>query len=601
MTLSTKYIAGTALLAAAILAGSAVAQDYQFDADFWGLHFKGGLQSARDEGDEVRLKFGWPRRIPGEVPLWGRSPALVDFDRNGDLEIAIVAGDGRLAVLQHDGAYYPGFPIALHRGDRPDHWVDPSHPAPAAISDVDGDEWPEFQYVTDIGFLHAVKVDHSEPRPFPCDVGRNIRLTSVASVAINNDRSTQSFFAQISGYPLPGDSLGLLRILNGSGEDVRGWPVRYGYGSSSSPSLGDIDGDGDLEVVIGSARRGDIAGQIWAFNLDGSRVQGFPAGTFETIGGAPTLADVSGDGRLDILFYAQLRDGNSRGIYAYNGAGELLNGYPLRTSGGHPYGSPVIGGVVGNDELQIAFGSFDPDSGASIELFNRNGSRVEGFPIQVGSPAIVGSVMLADVDGDGRCEIVAACAPPEGGAGFIGAWNSAGRMASGFPISLGNFGGGAFASSPTLADLGSGHTEIICAATDGRVFVWETSGRFIGDVWPTEKGGFGRLGSKPPRVGLAAPREQNPVMPVYYSTSIAPNPFNGVAIASFGVVPGALFNAALFSVDGRRLVEVYSGRPNSPEVRLAIDARQLGLSPGVYLLGWDAAGGSGARKVVYLP
>jgi hypothetical protein len=574
-----------------------------FDSEVWGLYLRGVPNTLlRDGADQIRLAFGWPRTVPGDVPLWGRSPAVFDLDHNGDLEIAVVIGDGRLAILQHDGANYPGFPTQSHLGGRPQAWIDPTHSAQVAIGDVNHDGSPEAIYLTDIGFLHAVGGNHLEPQPFPVDVGRDVALSTPAVADLNGDLQSETVFTSYTIRPVMDDSLARLHVINGSGQELNGWPVAYGYGSNSSPAIGDINNDGVAEIIICSARRMAEPGRLWVFNLDGTRRQGFPAGNFETIGGAPILADINGDGVLEILFYARDFNGERQGIFAYDSVGHIINGFPLITDGGHSYGSPSIGGSAADGSLQIAFGTYDPAHGARIELFNFNAEQPDGYPVVTGSPAVVGSVIMADVTGDGIAEVIAAMAPSGGGAGWIGAWREGGQMADGFPIDLADFGGGAFASSPTAWDVNlDGLTELVCATTDGRIFVWQTPGFFSGDIWPTEKGGFGRLGMKPPRFIQGVHDEGRAELPSDVSVVSYPNPFNSSVQIEFQLRAPGRMTLALFDTQSRLIGDLFTGNLPAGASHIVFDVAELKLVSGVYLLRWQADHRSGVRQLLYLP
>ncbi|MFN3763837.1 MAG: hypothetical protein ACK4WK_11645, partial [Anaerolineae bacterium] len=104
-------------------------------------------------------------------------------------------------------------------------------------------------------------------------------------------------------------------------EDLPGWPRPVAYPGMSSPALADLDGDGDLEIIIGSGYNGmsgpgqcsdspsdpDCYGAVYAWHHNGSPVSGFPMWPKDYMNkngfvrSSPTVADVDGDGQLEIL------------------------------------------------------------------------------------------------------------------------------------------------------------------------------------------------------------------------------------------------------------------------------------------------------------
>ncbi|HTR81260.1 MAG TPA: T9SS type A sorting domain-containing protein, partial [Bacteroidota bacterium] len=91
--------------------------------------------------------------------------------------------------------------------------------------------------------------------------------------------------------------------------------------------------------------------------------------------GSFALADLNGDGRIDILV------GTDNGLYAFNDNGVLLEGFPLKTSdGGKVAGSPIVVGLSGGSGLGILFGS----TNGQVYGYSSDGKSLAGFPVQTG-------------------------------------------------------------------------------------------------------------------------------------------------------------------------------------------------------------------------
>lgn len=571
--------------------------------DVWGLYLTGELTlPRRDDGNEIQPAFGWPRRIASEAPLWGRSPAVFDIDNNGDLEIAIVNGDGRLFVFQHDGALFPGFPTELHRGNRPNPWEDPTHRALAAICDIDRDAILDVVYSTDISYLHVVGSHQQEPNPFPIDLQRGVQASTIVTLDVNNDGSGEMIFTTHSIRPL-NDEEAFLHVVEGSGVEFEGWPVRCGVGSGGSPAVGDIDGDGGVEIVVGSGRSEDTPGQIYAFELDGTRVNGFPYGGFESIGGSLIVADWDTVAGMDIFFAATPIDGNSCALYGINFHGDVLRGFPRAVGEGHPFGNPVIAGQTDDGRYsEIYFGGFSPNGNAhafGFRYYQENDSLHGIFVFDAGV-GVVGSIVTADIFGSSTPEIVYATAPHDDHAGRIIVASTARSEV----IDLADYGGGAFASSPTLWDIDrDGRTEIIAVTTDGRVYVWNTEGLFTGEIWPTERGDFARSGRKMSFVELSINDDsETDYAPGRFILDTFPNPFNSRIIVSINTTVSGSSAVGLYNLQGRMVAETAIEHRSIGKTIVAFNTGNLNLSSGVYFVRWSMGGEIvTVKSVLYLP
>ena len=121
---------------------------------------------------------------------------------------------------------------------------------------------------------------------------------------------------------------------------VSGW-IGHPAGSTEgkvparTPALIDLDGNGDLEILTVQNNRGWHR-NVFAWHHDGSRFGSYAFASPEVteIVTPITLADVDGDTQDDIVFGArQVSVGGKDSIFAYNLEGELLPGFPAGWSG----------------------------------------------------------------------------------------------------------------------------------------------------------------------------------------------------------------------------------------------------------------------------
>ena len=169
-----------------------------------------------------------------------------------------------------------------------------------------------------------------------------------------------------------------------------GWPKRISNDdvSFSSSALGDIDGDGDMEIVVGSC------GRVYAWHSDGSIVSGWPRSAGVGAGSSPALGDIDGDGDIEIV--AGSGDGM---VHAWHHNGSAVAGWPKTT--GDYSSSPVLGDIDGDGDIEIMAGSVDK----KVYAWHHDGSAVAGWPKTTYS-YVSSSPALGDIDGDGDIEVV---------------------------------------------------------------------------------------------------------------------------------------------------------------------------------------------------
>ncbi|PXF58268.1 MAG: hypothetical protein C4B59_13600 [Candidatus Methanogaster sp.] len=247
-----------------------------------------------------------------------------------------------------------------------------------------------------------------------------------------------------------------------------GWPQETGGYVHSSPALGDIDGDGDLEVVVGS--KDD---RVYAWHHDGSTVTGWPKRTFGgDVSFSPALGDIDGDGDIEIVVGS-----DNYKVYAWHHTGSTVTGWPKKTNY-YVRSSPALGDIDGDGDIEIVVGSCD----RRVYAWHHDGSAVTGWPKKTGG-YVYSSPALGDIDGDGDIEVVVGSASPEGNH-KVYAWHHDGSTVTGWPKKTGSI-----HSSPALGDIdGDGDIEIVVSSTNKRVYAWHHDGSAV-TGWPKKTGG----------------------------------------------------------------------------------------------------------------
>lgn len=223
---------------------------------------------ARHEGD-------WPG--PSTTPWlqWTASPpALADIDGDGDNEVIGVPNVEENepyetiahAVMVLEGAYeggersamrLPGWealPTSEHPFTRGDgDWYPPSGVPAPSIASILGDEKPEIVVPMNDGYLYAFGPQAQMLWRFDFAGGVAKTYASEATIAdLNGDAKPEILF---STYALAPESGRLVVLANdgsllhdvtlpGQGENGNG------IGGAAAPTVGDLDGDGTLEVLV---------------------------------------------------------------------------------------------------------------------------------------------------------------------------------------------------------------------------------------------------------------------------------------------------------------------------------------------------------------
>lgn len=544
--------------------------------------------------DTIAFQFGWPRTIFNGLSLYENSPTVADIDINGQLDVSVTNAWGSynptnppyLITWRRNGAYLAGFPVPLEPG-----FLQSSADAGiSAAADIFGDEKLELVCGDENGFLYAVDHAGQALAGFPRNFGTFVGVYTPALADVDGDGKAEiAVITHNWDSPYGSAFLHLFKVTATGPVELSGFPISFERGSESSPAVGDLDGDGSLEIVIGT---GGIVGsptaKIIAFTSSGRIVSGFPfvVGA-NSVGNSPTLFDIDRDGKLEILIRMK-PDSMGNGIFAIDHRGQLVPGFPFPVTFGNPGSCVAAGDMDGDNIPELAYGGVESVDSGKVWVYDLKGNLLPGFPARVFRTWVDGSVAIADVDGDGKGDVVCGTNGVSNKPGLICAFNHLGQVIQGFPLSPGNPMLNSFETHPTLADIdGDGDTEIFAGRLDKNVYGWDTPGTFDSTkVWRTFKGNAARTGGQL-RSPFAVSVSEARFLPTGFSLSQNyPNPFNPTTTIEVNLPQQSDFTLTIVDVLGR-------------EVRsFAFDQ----ASPGVHRIVWDGADATGreAASGIYL-
>ncbi len=338
-------------------------------------------------------------------------------------------------------------------------------------------------------------------------------------------------------------------------------PEGWGF---SSPALQDLDGDGAAEIIFGTSYDNDQNGLL-AYDSTGEQVRGFPVATgVEKIICSPAVADLDGDGQHEIIFFT-----TGRKLYVVRDDGSAYPGFPVSHPGaydatlGAP--SPGVGDLDGDGQLEIVWpvnsGTFRLDL-VVVDTGIDDGTAGEflsGWPVEL--PASTeASPVVGDIDGDGVPDIIQPIGNSETDTpDRIYALSADGSVIAGFPIRL----DGHPRSTPVLCDLeGDGDVDIVYGSWDRLLHVWDMPSTYDPSrvPWPTFQGNSQRTGVAP-RISWTSVDDEVDVPAAFTVLPPFPNPFNPVTTIRLYVAPGAdrRLDVGVYDLRGRRVRQLFTG------------------------------------------
>lgn len=382
---------------------------------------------------------GWPVTLTAEI---NSSPAIGDIDGDGYPEIVVgfgwqdLANDGGIIALRRDGTVVPGWPFRTK-----DVNIAPNgHPdgvfATPTLVDLDGDGKLDVVVGGFDQYLYALRFDATPvPGNWPFFM-YDSTWSSTAVADLDRDGQPEIVIGAYThaGFP-PGlptvDGGGIMWVLDRTGAVKPGWPKVFPVHIDSSPAVGDLDGDGTLEIVVGSGpETATPAGnRVYAFHYDGTAVTGWPQITGGFVLASPTIVDLDGDGLPEIVVPCSNNSGDPPcgSLYAWHGNGTPVAGWPVLPLNESGLNGGMGGSPVAVDLNNDGFPEILIPIGWDIVAFNRNGSYFKyGAETQLRMHtlySIGGTPTVADLAGNGRLSVIVGSANSSFSQGRLFVWD----------------------------------------------------------------------------------------------------------------------------------------------------------------------------------
>ncbi len=400
-----------------------------------------------------------------------------NVDSNPDLEILIAITATRerqsLYIYQHTGELLAGWPPPGF----------PPGTAPfvlARLSDTTAGDaifagTNTINWATGDNFLTAATVDTGVLAGWPIGAENWVDVYPAAH-DVDGDGIDELFTDEADSS---------LHVYKANGEPLPGWPTdsrhciidNRGRGGQQvgTFAFGDIDEDGQDEVVaVSRSPNGQATSCLMAFNMDGTAVTGFPLaipGTRRDV--TINLGDIDGDGNLEIVYPFDRTDSvqpQQPKVFIYSGGGELER--EIQVSGQLLYSAPasVLADLDGDSTPEIIL-----LAEGTLNVIRGDGTPFPGFPVEFSEETMGSQVptlencgaAVGDIDGDQSPDIVFCTRGI--GEEMLWAYDSFGNPLPDSPLVLAT--SGQTPRGPAIADVDNDGRNEIAVATSNTVWL----------------------------------------------------------------------------------------------------------------------------------
>ncbi|MCK4575305.1 VCBS repeat-containing protein, partial [candidate division WOR-3 bacterium] len=230
-----------------------------------------------------------------------------------------------------------------------------------------------------------------------------------------------------------------------------GWPVQSGQ-VKTSPAVIDLNSNYHGEVIFGTDE-----GNLFVKNYRGNNFSTFPYNVPNKIWGSPAVGDVDNNGELDIAFV-----GFNNNIYLLDSYGNLSWSV---TTGGPVIATPALADLDNDNELEVIVGSFDK----KLYVIKSDGTPFNSnFPLALPDASMItAGCAVGDINGDYTKEIIVSTY-----AGYVYAISPNGSTLAGWPFQT----GGNIWDAPSIANLDGTGVKIAIGSTNDTLYVINSDG-----------------------------------------------------------------------------------------------------------------------------
>ena len=434
--------------------------------------------------------------------------------------------------------------------------------------DLDGDGDKEIVFGTSDGVVHAVTKTGTEHMSY----GQGDPIVDVPVLSdLDQDGSMEIIFIASN------DSSSALYAIHDSGDNVTGFPVNFSERIVACPSVGDLDNNMVLDIVVVTQN-----GNVHVVEATGTYSTFMPLSTDDSFSTPATVVDLDGDQDLEMI----MSDDNGD-LHALHHDGSSMNSFETNAE---INGGVSVADMDGNGSMELIFTGDDEHLHAWDPILD---TEPMGWPIDLGSPGINEAITM-DMDNDGDLEVI--CVSDFN---IVHVYHHDGTSYENFPYVSQD----SIYSTPAIGDLDNdGDFELIVGTlSDLRVI---DIAQDLGDKysWSTYRGNHHRDGYFD--VTLASTSSNGIMMPTEYALdNNYPNPFNPITRLIYSLPKDSRVKITIHDINGRIVKTLMDDRQAAGKRSVIWNAKSdagLPVATGLYFYRMESGNFQSTKKMILL-